>query len=569
MYNKLFFICVILTQSVYSATHNLFYDESMHGQMSVITAPGQGSFNIVTLRPDPNTRPICILFDVGISADKRHIKCAEASDFVPVFVPKSISAESKEFPQTYSMPSTPLKKAPKFEGVQEGRQPLASCSINTPTPNKMSLMPKSAMYTPASLQKEAVKLDTPKAMEKLIGEINPAYLIIHTSHCDHDHINALHVLPDVPTIFLLGGMQKNKKQKQYFQDFVSSRTSTHVFWTYEMEEIFNIPYGLFLTKKLNIQNLNHFSFVKSIGVISMLNNIHIWSLNPKMKDHNSQSYIISVTLPKADLSLVFCGDATKRTFDHFKKQLTSSLAQGGAKDDLIRMKDHKSSRMVILYLPHHGSVEDFPYVAIDLFKPNAYAVSSGNGSQYGHPRSDLIKNLELLTKEKYVKHFWKRYNKIQTSTLCTFCPTKIRGADKKYLPQMRQNRVGALPVIGTNTDGAIMMTDMGTICRQNTHEIEINGQFFEKNLKHRAFESLYDAEIDFKGMQIKNFGKIFVSEEGHYYTHCKGTITAIIFRSDKTNKLLGYGVKPLVPHHKAYMYDPSTPHSTIRTLNFL
>ncbi|MDP2193084.1 MAG: hypothetical protein Q8K36_00950 [Alphaproteobacteria bacterium] len=558
-----------MTTFGYSATNNLFYDESMHGQMSVITAPGQGSFNIVTLRHDPNKRPICILFDVGISADKRHIKCAEASDFVPVFVPKFIGTQSAELHQTSSMPSTPLKKSPKSESVQESRQPLASCAINTPTPKKMSLMQKSEMNTPSSLQKEAVRLDTPKAMEKLIGEINPAYLIIHTSHCDHDHINALHVLPDVPTIFLLGGMHKNKKQKQYFQNFVSSRASTHVFWTYEMAEVCNIPYGSFLTQKLNIQNLNHFSFVKSIGVISMLNNIHIWSLNPKMKDHNSQSYIMSVTLPKADLSLVFCGDATKRTFDHFKKQLTSSVAQSGLKNDLIRRKDHKSSRMVILYLPHHGSAEDFPYDAIDLFKPNAYAVSSGNGSQYGHPRSDLIKTLELLTGEMYVKHFWKRYNKGQTSTLCTFFPTKIRGADKRYLPQMRKNRVGALPVIGTNTDGAIMITDMGTICRQNTHEIEINGQFFEKELKRRAFESPFNAAIDFKGAQIKNFGQIFESEEGHYFTQLNGVITAIIYRSDKTNKLLGYGVKPLVPQHKEYMYDPSTPHSTIRTLNFL
>lgn len=156
------------------------------------------------------------------------------------------------------------------------------------------------------------------------------------------------------------------------------------------------------------------------GTEGMFQNIYVWSLNNISSDANEQSMIVSYTHLSFDQTFIFTGDATDY---QFKQIATIEGKEGRPTKDILRtFYKRDANHTVVFVVPHHGSSENISTTALNLFCPNVFVISAGNGGLYPHPELDVIKQINDWSQHNpsYVQTFLQKFRIKNHQTFAAF-----------------------------------------------------------------------------------------------------------------------------------------------------
>lgn len=131
---------------------------------------------------------------------------------------------------------------------------------------------------------------------------------------------------------------------------------------------------LYGTLKELIQN-NSIPAYQDFPWLETLRNIYIWSLNGHASDVNTQSIVISCTMPKLEKNFFCTGDANDFTFYDIARSHQNKFI--------------KNNFLNVIIIPHHGSDHNRSMTMIDLFSPHILISSAGYGGNFNHPESEV------------------------------------------------------------------------------------------------------------------------------------------------------------------------------------
>jgi hypothetical protein len=509
MFFLVFLKCVVF-QCLASSNTPLLLNNP--GDICFFTLPGQGSFNIVGMR-DENNKNIAFLFDAGIDSTKTHVK---------------LDYFTNDFPATGFLVRGQFGSIGAAKQTQKKLPPQSSSTLSFSSPPREKLTVGSSIGGRASAQlvTQSVVLDS--LIQSVFSQLAPNLIFVFLSHPDEDHINFVDQISQlnngsISTVFFLcgdwlSGLHDPRKgqviqnrlasiqardvkktllympyywKKQYsalsdntltaqtvasieellltsrgkgtfFETWV--RSQNHVTWNIGLGDLLSqlspfdkVPnqsttFSLDLTQEGNQKNTT----------IQFLNNIHIWLLNHQRSNINAQSYLMSCTFPQLNMSFVFTGDADDSTF----KELNIRMGQNNPAQILRGKGIDTSAHLIWLFLPHHGSDENHSDVMYALFEPDAYMITAGNGAQHGHPRSDIVDQLQLLS-----DRFWRQYRLTDKQPKFPFfkfmsAETKNQGLDKRYPAIVHYTEDKGAPVFCTNIAQCFYMDQYGNFYQQ-------------------------------------------------------------------------------------------------------
>ncbi len=388
-------------------------------------------------------------------------------------------------------------------------------------------------------------------LNSILKKLNHVFIIL--SHPDRDHINLVNTenIPDgIPMTFLCEGDwfgQKNKKGDRLTEDvcavlnFLRSRANTYIdfpFYWNGLQEIGGYKsYKEFLQIFESDDNTfsKTFAFCNTRSVIAKMEclslqdtlkemikrspdkekvighlrssvldegcslaekltypivifsepfvNVKIAHINFPFKEVNSQSAIVEIKMPKLDMQFFLTGDASEETF--------TRLAEN-SKDFFKKEYGYTSFVM----LPHHGSKENKSTHMFNIFKPDIFGISAGNGGMFDHPSKELIDEIQGKYKES---SFFEKFVPIgEKNTFLAF------HSGKSHLIE------GSMPpFICTNTLGSVKISEEGFLCSFSS-QIEIGAQIFQINYKHSV-------QIDGKPEPMEGTEHVFKCGEQWYY----------------------------------------------------
>ncbi|HCU06208.1 MAG TPA: hypothetical protein DIC42_01300 [Holosporales bacterium] len=534
---------------------------TQEGDSVFFTLPGQGSCSVIVKRIEGEN--VAVVLDAGASSRQMHVKFlsnATPSHFLcPKKVGSGVDASSVESER-------PGKRSRQEEGValEENRcyqrasmlcdgaafppaQPLGMVFrvLTTINVNKIATPQRVTLKDQIiSCQKETVSVDLGKKLSTLLVHLHISKMLVFLSHTDSDHINLIGHLPDLPSVFCVGGDVSENKDA-YLKQLLKGKKHAYRFDTYNLPLVVDTACGDFLSVLLDKKDTADLRYFKNAHVLQKLNFLHLWLLNPHALDANSQSFIISATLAQQNMSMVFCGDATASTFDILEAELKK---KGFVSDDIIRRHINTRAHHVLFSVPHHGSHHHFPEQIFQMFQPSAYLVNAGNGASYPHPHRDLISYLIQYTQRHNVDFFWRCYGLTAQSSLCTFARTTHGvGKDHKILPVLHRNRPNQPLVLGTNISGALYVDTRGVFSQDATSSVQIEGCDYSIEHNYHVFsgaqqegkfffDQQYKSQYDAADFSVSDEDKILYKNNLPY---------AKIYYSPVSKKWLGYLLNPM------------------------
>ncbi len=147
----------------------------------------------------------------------------------------------------------------------------------------------------------------------------------------------------------------------------------------------------------------------------ILNNVYIWSLNQPADDTNNHSMVVSCTLPNLNMSVILTGDAENSVFhrivaENTERNFLQILMEHGTFERIAKEKPDSNSQqlleshLVMLMLPHHGSLANRSGCMLRFFTPNVFGISAGDGGRYAHPSIELIEQIRRIYSESTLQH---------------------------------------------------------------------------------------------------------------------------------------------------------------------
>lgn len=518
------------------------------GDSIFFTLPGQGSCAVIVKKIQGHN--IAVVLDAGVSSTQTHVKFLSNNTLSPFLSPSSLITNNVEIKKNTPTPGKKRGRDNDNEDLNLNASPLVPLTAFRPLSiNKVDTPARKTLCNDIiTCQKETISVDLGGKLKSLLENLQVTQILVFLSHTDKDHINLISHLPDVPAIFCVGGNVSIHK-KPCFNELLGNKKCAYRFDTYTMNLIVNTACGDFLSTLLKDNNQEYLEWFKNPDVLQQLNFLHLWLLNTQQSDTNSQSYIISATLNKYNMSMVFAGDATSATFKALEEELTN---RNLPTDDMIRKNINKEHN-VLFSVPHHGSSHNFPEQIFKMFKPSAYFVNSGNGGQYAHPHKDLISYLSANADAECIKHFWDHYTLTGESSACTFATTTTgSGKDNKRLPILRRNKPNELLVLGTNISGIIYLDSDGVFSQDFNNNIEIQGIDYTMAYNHHAFSgNLLDQRFcfaDWSDCSSQKRGNIYCNADNILYQD--GIPYAKIFYSPVSEKWLGYLLSPVQQNNR-------------------
>jgi len=212
-------------------------------------------------------------------------------------------------------------------------------------------------------------------------------------------------------------------------------------------------------------------------------NVKIAHINFPFKEVNSQSAIVEIKIPKLEIQFFLTGDASEETF--------ARLAESN--EDFFKKEDGYTS---FVMLPHHGSMENKSVHVFNIFQPDIFGISAGNGGTFYHPSKELIDEIQ----KNYRKtSFFEKFDPIgEKNTFLAFHSGEVHLIEKS-IP----------PIICTNTLGSIKINEEGFLCSFSS-QIEIGTQIFQKNYKHSV-------EVNEELESLEGNDSVFKCGAQHYY----------------------------------------------------
>lgn len=273
-----------------------------------------------------------------------------------------------------------------------------------------------------------------------------------------------------------------------------------------------------LIKKYHLDNAKKFAVAAP-----MLEDIYIWSLNSISSDQNEQSIIASYTHPQLNQTFIFTGDATDYQFRQIAQRLTTSkletddetlpaaeeaeahIAFKKNPKDVIRSgffskrlrKKLDAKHIVVFVVPHHGSSGNISGAALQLFCPNIFAISAGNGGLYPHPELEVIEHINN----------WGEKNPSYAAALQTRFPTHKPNIFAAFEMQTFSVQDTAAPIIPLDAtavaeDSTVQQTEKKTQQRLKPYAISTDPKKLHQILlRHKTYiigEQLKNAAAEAK-----------------------------------------------------------------------
>lgn len=483
------------------------------------TLAGQGACNIVGMKHEDKN--IAFVFDAGIDSTSTHAKLVH-------FI-------NDEFPNI---------------GCLVRRPPSESVAMNLPTLTEDAASPQRSRTGGVHFSSEgrptvqlaAIAQPQGKLIQSIFERIDPDVIFVFLSHPDEDHINLVPQIPkikqkdgvEIPTVFFLCGdwvaklrnrdqegntvgkvlddIQDRRKKwlfmpyywnKSYSQQTrVSGVLEDDILTPNQTETLFerwvlrqnavtsNIGLGTLLTQLKSDDDRQHQMDALPVDIldsrtVTFLNRIHFWLLNHRRSDINAQSYVVSCQFLKLDMSFVFTGDADDSTFEELRVRM-------GPENPGTLLRNQHNEHLIWLFMPHHGSDENDSSTMHNLFNPDAYVITAGNGSQHGHPRKKIVDNLPTRTNPgDPPRSFWSIYDFTLENPdfpFFKFESTNEKGLDRRYPAIIHSTRKKGVPVFCTNIVQSLYMDTFGNFYQQVDRgpvEFEINSFLQVKLNRHR------------------------------------------------------------------------------------
>lgn len=384
----------------------------------------------------------------------------------------------------------------------------------------------------------ALKHSYVTTIQETIKQKNLIHLFIFLSHPDEDHINYLNenIIPTSLriTVILGGGWlsESNKSKDNLKEDvinvleFLSTRDNT----------IYEIPYygqsPNYGSIKSNIKNKEFIdlwcnfgenksflvdpSFIGNIKTLleylkiptthfnyedqefkDFLESVFIWSLNNIAEDVNDQSIVMSCTNRSLNMSIILTGDAGNTVFQKIAYEYTKYKKLHFFTDttDVLRktIPNLDEDHMILLMVPHHGSERNKSNIMLELFYPNFFGISAGNGGRYDHPSFQTIKDIirwnnnDDLHKNLKAK-LWNKYSKL----VPTFCFL----AFENTIPIVIQEKEKRPLFLTTNIHGCVKI-DKNGIFQQFLSQFQYNKNTYITSMESHIAKSVNKMENTF------------------------------------------------------------------------
>ena len=549
------FLLFFITQYCFCSCPDNF-SVKKDGDSVFYTLPGQGGCSVIVMCIEGEN--VAIVLDAGASSRQMHVKFLSDTTPSHFLCPKKAKEVSHTSGMEYDRLSKRIRKEdtlplqenrfhtsdlmlndgaafPRAHTLDAAFRTLTALNVNKiTTPQRATL--KDQIIT---CQKETVSVDVGQQLSALLVKLHITKMLVFLSHTDNDHINLIEHLPDLPSVFCVGGDVSANKDAS-LKKLLKGKKHAYRFDTYNLPLVVDTACGDFLSVLLEKNDTTDLQYFKNTQVLQKLNFLHLWLLNPHKADSNSQSYIISATLQQQNISMVFCGDATVSTFNILQTELSK---KGRPVDDIIRRRRSSRDHNILFSLPHHGSSHHFPQQIFNMFQPSAYLVNAGNGASFPHPHRDLISYLIKNTNSQDVGFFWRSYALTAQSALCTFARTTHGvGKDHKILPILHRNRPNQPLVLGTNIAGTLYMDARGVFSQDTMNSVQVKGCDYSIEHNSHVFSGIVQDEQFFFDQQysvLKNSGVFSVSDQDKIL-YKNNLPYAKIYYSPVSKKWLGY-----------------------------
>ena len=398
---------------------------------------GQGSSSFVRYHSADGKNDWGVVFDMGSSSTNVHKKFHFQNK-------EDVHLLRLKAPDDEKDASTALERG--FAENKEGSQPSSSGSD-------------------ASRGGDGLVVETSEQIKSTIKEALKGIktLLVFLSHPDKDHINYFSketIADDINVIAFLGGdwlngayvrAEEKKVSSPVTQvlDFLKERDASKTYYSlpyywgegykrikqeladnkpwdqktfFHKNRLCRSPSAPFFTgasKELMEESKKHEALpdamLKAVGAIPNLDLVHVWAMNYVSEDVNNQSLVVSCTVPEVKTSFVFTGDAHEECFHRILGSTEGDIVRrkyDGGGTNQIPLDEH----MLLLTLPHHGSVKNMSPSMLKAFPFNIAMIPAGNGMMYPtepHPSYKLVEDLEEWSKQaavkKYKEQVWKKY----------------------------------------------------------------------------------------------------------------------------------------------------------------
>jgi hypothetical protein len=411
---------------------------------------------------------VAVTADCGSSslkADPKYVSSYDYSRFDQIIKRKDVASDEED--DLLSLTESPLRKKPRVEGDESRSPSLESSQLAQSASKKIT----------TSLTGESTFEESFDFLIKQLANLD--LWIVFLSHPDKDHINWLskvfNKLPDKTKLMMIaGGEWFNTNSTEDIRDVLSlvygsKKDRIFSFFPYEdgklsgaeMQDwlytngvsITKDPDSFCPRKTFNEVRLDHFHGTlielfkvyqdkkpwKFIGLPAedlrlqalgdnILSKIYIWSLDNPIGNANAQSIVWSHEVDDIGWTFVYTGDAEDSTF----KKISNSIKFQESADepkDVVRMRyETVTPNLIMMQGMHHGSLENVSSIAMDLFRPNAIAFSSGNRASFAHPSITAIQKYKELFKGPNISDLWSSYTLRNQSYLFAAFSQKGEGA---------------------------------------------------------------------------------------------------------------------------------------------